>query len=417
MKYNAELLFAEKLLQNYSLAINNYTYPLTNDFFPDKGLRKMINPQTDYNKLLHQLPKMVKENTIYRVEDAFFCVYLFFILPETEGARFACIGPYHTIEINQKEILSLSNSISLSPSKMAQLQKFYESIPLIEDESRLLNILFVLGECMWGGIDNFFLQDARSFLSSELEFLQNISDEDPQEALLSMKLLEDRYDLERKLMQAVSQGQTHKAEMLLGQFQNIQIEKRNSDSLRNKKNYSIILNTILRKAAESGAVHPLHIDTLSSRFAKKIESAVSISAVSAIDKEMVHKYCLLVKNHSMKGYSLLVRKVLTRIDSDLTADLSLHTQAELLNVNSSYLSTLFKKETGVTLTDYVNKKRVDHAIFLLNTTNMQIQSIAQYCGIPDVNYFTKTFKKYIGKTPKEYRDLIAPYKGGSVPQK
>lgn len=112
----------------------------------------------------------------------------------------------------------------------------------------------------------------------------------------------------------------------------------------------------------------------------------------------------------MKGYSLLVRKVLTMIDADLTADLSLRAQAELLNVNSSYLSTLFKKETGATLTEYVNKKRVEHAIFLLNTTNLQIQSIAQHCGIPDVNYFTKTFKKYIGKTPKEYRDLITPYK-------
>ena len=87
---------------------------------------------------------------------------------------------------------------------------------------------------------------------------------------------------------------------------------------------------------------------------------------------MVHKYCLLVKNHSMKGYSLLIQKVLVRIDSDLTADLSLKTQAALLNVNASYLSTLFKKETGQTLTDYVNKKRVEHALFLLNSSSMQI---------------------------------------------
>ena len=109
----------------------------------------------------------------------------------------------------------------------------------------------------------------------------------------------------------------------------------------------------------------------------------------------------------MKGYSLLIQKVLVRIDSDLTADLSLKTQAALLNVNASYLSTLFKKETGQTLTDYVNKKRVEHALFLLNSSSMQIQTIAQCCGIPDVNYFTKIFKKYVGKTPKEYRDGIS----------
>ena len=106
----------------------------------------------------------------------------------------------------------------------------------------------------------------------------------------------------------------------------------------------------------------------------------------------------------MKNYSPLIQKVLTTIDSELTADLSLNFQAKELNVNPSYLSSLFKKETGMTLTDYVNKKRAEHAARLLKTTSMQIQTIAQYCGILDVNYFTKVFKKYLGKTPKEYRE-------------
>ena len=185
------------------------------------------------------------------------------------------------------------------------------------------------------------------------------------------------------------------------------MEKRSADPIRSLKNYTIILNTLLRKGAEAGSVHPLHIDSLSSRFARQIEQISTPENAVALQKEMVHKYCLLVKNHSMKGYSLLIQKVLVRIDSDLTADLSLKTQAALLNVNASYLSTLFKKGTGQTLTDYVNKKRVEHALFLLNSSSMQIQTIAQYCGIPDVNYFTKIFKKYVGKTPKEYRDGIS----------
>lgn len=171
------------------------------------------------------------------------------------------------------------------------------------------------------------------------------------------------------------------------------------------KNYTIILNTLLRKAAEA-VRSTLFILTAFSRFAHQIEALTSEEDAFSLQKEMAHKYCLLVKNHSMKGYSLLIRKVLTRIDSDLTADLSLKSQAELLGVNSSYLSTLFKKETGSTLTEYVNRKRVEHAIFLLNSTNLQIQEIAAACGIPDVNYFTKIFKKQVGNTPKEYREKI-----------
>ncbi|MDF2513281.1 MAG: AraC family transcriptional regulator, partial [Herbinix sp.] len=95
-----------------------------------------------------------------------------------------------------------------------------------------------------------------------------------------------------------------------------------------------------------------------------------------------------------------------RIDMDLTADLSLNAISEELNVNASYLSNLFKKEIGSTLTEYVNRKRVEHGILLLNSTKLQIQTIAQYCGIPDLNYFTKIFKKNIGKTPREYRTDI-----------
>ena len=92
------------------------------------------------------------------------------------------------------------------------------------------------------------------------------------------------------------------------------------------------------------------------------------------------------------------------IDTDITADLSLKTQAKLLNVNPSYLSTLFKKETGVTLTDYVNKKRVERAKHLLKNGNTQIQTVAQHCGMSDVNYFSKIFKKFYGSTPKQYRE-------------
>ena len=81
---------------------------------------------------------------------------------------------------------------------------------------------------------------------------------------------------------------------------------------------------------------------------------------------------------------------------------------ELQNINASYLSALFKKETGVTLTEYINQKRMKQAARLLTSTKLQIQTISQYCGISDVNYFSKLFKKYAGKTPNEFRKEARP---------
>ena len=122
--------------------------------------------------------------------------------------------------------------------------------------------------------------------------------------------------------------------------------------------------------------------------------------------EMFVAYCQLVKKFSSKNYSPLIQQTMIHIDSDLDGDLSLEVLAKKLNVNGSYLSSLFKKEMGQTLTDYITAKRMTLAMKLLGTTQMQIQMVAQICGIPDVNYFTKKFKKATGRTPKEYRQAL-----------
>ena len=181
-------------------------------------------------------------------------------------------------------------------------------------------------------------------------------------------------------------------------------ESRTPDYLRNVKNYCIIMNTLLRKAAERGGVHPIYLDSVSSDFAKKIEQLTQLATVGEFMHEMLITYCRLVKNHSTIHYSSPVQKAIVKIDSDLTADLSLKTLAEYNNVSAGYFSGLFKSETGQTLTEFVNRRRIDTAKRLLKNTNLQIQTISQHCGVLDVNYFSKLFKKHTGKTPRQYRE-------------
>lgn len=416
MNFEKELHFVKKLLDNFGMPFSIYTEPFENVFpSPDFGLRKLLDPDFDYMEILYQLPQICAPNTIYRIQDLSLCNYLIFQIPDTEKGTYAIIGPYTLVLFSEENKPKYFQKYSLPPELLPQIEKYHQEIPFIPDESMLLTLIYTLGEIMWGSIENFSIQDYPD-LTAELweRATERANNPKTEEPFLSIKVLENRYSDENELIQAVAAGQIQKAEFCHHALMLRQWEERVTDPLRNKKNYCIILNTLLRKAAEQGSVHPLHIDSLSSKYAVKIEQCGSIKALDALNKEMVHKYCLLVQNHSLQGYSLLIQKVLTHIDSDLTADLSLYAQAKLLNVNSSYLSTLFKKETGVTLTEYVNKKRIKQAIFLLNTTTMQIQTIAQYCGIPDVNYFTKTFKKHIGQTPKEYRDSIASHNSGAI---
>ena len=164
------------------------------------------------------------------------------------------------------------------------------------------------------------------------------------------------------------------------------------------------MNTLLRKAAEQGGVHPIHIDRISSKYAKKIELMTDTKLISTLMREMFSAYCRLVYKHSIKQYSPIVQKTILLIDSDISAELSLNQLAINQEISAGYLSTIFKKETGKTVSEYIQDKRIDHAVYLLNTTHLQIQTVALHCGIMDVQYFSKIFKKKMGKTPKEYRE-------------
>ncbi len=407
MIYDSELSFLKLFLKNLHVGC----HLLTDESHPlpvlDMGIRELLSAPPARNSFsFAQLNEGRQEHVIYRITDSFFCCYIYLLLPDTPVRTGLMLGPYTGTVITEQAAADLLKQHSLPSELLPHLIKYYSQVPVFTEDNILLAALDAFGEKIWGP-DNFSVQSVEGAYPDHLISLQaRYSTLSRDCTSFDMKVLETRYQGENKLMHTISMGQIHKAERLLTPFPWNYIEQRHPDSLRNLKNYMIISNTLMRKAAEQGQVHPLHIDQLSGYFARKIELIERIENARPLLHEMVYKYCLLVKNHSLRPYSLPVQKVITNIDYDLTADLSLHTQAALLGINSSYLSTLFKKETGMTLTEYVNQKRVEHAIFLLNSTSQQIQAIAAQCGIPDVNYFTKAFKKVIGKTPTEYRRCI-----------
>ena len=163
------------------------------------------------------------------------------------------------------------------------------------------------------------------------------------------------------------------------------------------------MNTLLRKAAERGGVHPIYLDAISSEYAFKIEQIRQGKHVRSLMNEMVRSYCKLVRKNSVGNYSPLVKKAVLAIEADLSAELNLHTLSQKLAVSKVYLSSLFRKETGKTLTEYVRQKRMAKARTLLASTHLQIQTVALHCGMIDVQYFSKQFKRYTGKTPSQFR--------------
>lgn len=83
-------------------------------------------------------------------------------------------------------------------------------------------------------------------------------------------------------------------------------------------------------------------------------------------------------------------------------DLKLKTIADDLNINSSYLSTVFSAHTNIRLVDYLTTVKMKRAGWLLRKTRLKISEIASRLYYKDVGYFSRLFKKQYGVTPSEY---------------
>lgn len=76
-----------------------------------------------------------------------------------------------------------------------------------------------------------------------------------------------------------------------------------------------------------------------------------------------------------------------------------------INYSKEYVSRIFRKVTGKTLTDYLNQKKLSFASVLIQNTNKSIETICFECGYNNVSYFYRTFKKTFNKTPCELRKI------------
>lgn len=381
----------------------------------DYGFRSKIFPDYTYDSLAHQIERLITPGTLYQFQDDLYLHYSIYCFSDKAVSRagnqdctntqkqYLVIGPVLFQPISAGQFRILMERLKLPKKLESDVMEFFNRIPIAPPFDNWNNILiYFLSQLNQGPLEYRFITDNHLglFHASYTDY-QIASESD-----MALETIEQRYLYETEIINAVSAGNLEQAIKAHHQFMQFKVLPRTPDSLRNQKNLSIVLNTLLRKAVQSGAVHPLHIDNLSRQFAIQIESASSCSQLDALSSTMIRKYCMLVKNFSRKSYSSLVRTCMNYIDFYYTEDLSLTSLAELCSLSSSYLSASFKKETGMTLTDYINNTRISQSLILLNTTSLSIQEIASRCGFSDSNYYTRTFKRLQGISPKGYRESI-----------
>ena len=366
----------------------------------DLGLRNSILNHSDRDSV--DTLKTLQEDTIYHIIDYYECSYSFFRDPRKKQLLF--IGPYLTRELDLGDIHAMMNELQIPTELFSALQEYYNTLPVVTSSSSFSILLQRAYANIYSVEHASCIHLDLKKLESQEEFLKTHRFFVPEDNTLSMQLLEKRYQGEDEILDAIASGNTAKALTAAEALTTFRFPPRTDNELRNYKNLNLTFNSLMRRTAYVAGVHPFYIDAVSTNYATLIEKCTSLDDFSEFMPYMIRSYCNLVEKRSMSSYSEPIRQILVTIDASPTGDLSLKRFANDLFLNTSYLSTLFKKEVGMTLTDYVNKNRITYAKRLLKSTTLSIQDIAARSGIPDIHYFTRLFRRETGMSPRQWRN-------------
>lgn len=99
-----------------------------------------------------------------------------------------------------------------------------------------------------------------------------------------------------------------------------------------------------------------------------------------------------------------LKKVLAYIDAHLGEALSLKELAEVAGLGQCYFSSMFKKSLGIPPYRYILLRRIERAKQVLQQDDLSLSEIALHCGFADQSHFTRLFHKWVGMTPRAFRE-------------
>ena len=117
------------------------------------------------------------------------------------------------------------------------------------------------------------------------------------------------------------------------------------------------------------------------------------------------KEVIALRDHNTeKRYGKILRQAVSYIDTHFDQeDISLNRVAQTVGMSPNHFSSIFSQELGTTFIEYLIGKRMERAKELLRTTQLRSSEVAYRVGYRDPHYFSSTFKKIQGMTPREYR--------------
>ena len=232
-----------------------------------------------------------------------------------------------------------------------------------------------------------------------LSTLYEVKDRLPQVQTSSQYLIDGEKQLRERMLKRDKNGAQELLNELLGH-----IYFSNDFHLDQIKARVVELVVLLSRATIEAGADINEILLCNTSYIKELEQFTSIEELSVWVTGIMHRFVSYTFDFTQVKHSNVVYKVMDYVRAHYDEKISLDDIAQHVYLSRTYLSSIFKEETGQSLFSYINSVRVDKSKRFLLDNSIRLVDIAGLCGFEDQSYYTKVFKRMTGVSPKKFRD-------------
>lgn len=338
----------------------------------------------------------IKENVGYYITENFFIYGII----NSENHKII-LGPARQQEITSDEKRNLAFQCDIPSDAIEEFITELDGMrpfPLNSLVQVLCSINFILNH------EKLTLADITIYDDEQEKITRQINQDCLKEEKKEENTFHNTTNPEQTIMYFVRQGNTSALKEWISHAPSIQSGKLSENELRQQKDTFIVTATLVSRAAIQGGLNQNEALTLSDRYIQKCEMLNTIESITNLQFHMVLDFTEKVeKLHLGKSPSKFLIDISNQVQKHLHEPTDITAIAKDLFLSRTYMATKFKKETGMTLSDYILKEKIMEAKALLRYSDKSISLISLYLGFSSQSHFTNTFKKIVGISPNEYK--------------
>lgn len=309
------------------------------------------------------------------------------------------VGPFMQQRVSEDDIVSILQDLGIDPDEKDELDAFYKRLRLVtasEVNEISVHIYYYFYHKVLD-VSNIRIDNRKPI--NNVGRLKNITPEDGNETDGDLYPPEQ----ENYIIKAVKNGESHAFEQLDMAFLHTHLGISLNDTMEKVKPGVKSFITVLTEVIVAEGIDQKTAGDISAKYLGDLEKLDNMNDVVKFMKNVFIDYAERTAKLKNDVSSKTIRRCKQYIMNNPYSEITLKNLSELVGLNPSYLSRLFKVATGISVTEYSKMEKIEEAKIMIETDSHTLSEISVLLGFYDYNHFVKVFKSMTNTTPNQYK--------------